>query len=395
MPGAHPGQRSGSPQHLRVAINATSLARGGGLTGLLGYLEGWRAIDSKLQILVFASRSEVLEALRLRHREVEVMPFAEGLGSARRLALQRLSLGREITRSGAEVLLTTNFLVARCRLPQVVHHRNLKHFVVPSALERLRTWHLRELTRDRAARRAVRNSTLNVFVSRFLKDSAEQLTGLDPERNHVVHNGLPETLIEEASRPDTQTREVGRLFSITSPAKHKDNPTLLRVLQVLVRDHPDVDWSLRIAGVGPWGRERRLAGALGIRDRVRFLGFLTQAQLGVELRRARCALFTSRLESFGNGPLEAMAFRCPVVAARTSAVPEVVGDAGILVPPGEAETFRDAVVQIAPRSDVAHELQTRGAARVKAFRWSDSARRMEGYLRLAKSENEQTSHRTP
>ncbi len=379
----HAMLQSESPPRLRVAINATSLARGGGLTGLLGYLEGWRAIGSKLHILVFASRGAVLEAVRLRHPDVEVVPFAEGLGSARRLALQRLSLGRKINRSGAEVLLTTNFLVAGCRLPQVVHHRNLKHFVVLSAFERLRTWRPLELARDRAARSAVRSSTLNIFVSRFLKDSAEQLTGLDPERNHVVHNGLPHTLIEEAGQPDTQTRERGRLFSITSSAEHKDNPTLLRVLQVLLRDYPDIDWSLRIAGVGPWDREEKLAAVLGIRDRVRFLGFLTKAQLGEEFRRARCAMFTSRLESFGNGPLEAMACRCPVVAVETSAVPEVVGDAGILVPPGGVEQFRDAVFAVDIQSAVAQELRNRGAARVKNFQWSNSARKMEGYLRLA------------
>jgi len=375
--------RSESPPRLRVAINATSLARGGGLTGLLGYLEGWRAIESRLQVSVFASRSEVLEAVRSRHDEVEVVPFAVDLGLARRFALQRLSLGREIASSGARVLLTTNFLVPGCPVPQVVHHRNLKHFVVPSAFERLRMGQVRELARDRAARRAVRNSTMNVFVSRFLKESAENLTGPDADRSYVIHNGLPEALIKEADRPDTQTRERGRLVSITSSAEHKDNPTLLRALQTLVRDRPEIDWSLRIAGAGPWERELQLAGALGIRDRVRFLGFLSSLELGEELRRARCALFTSRLESFGNGPLEAMAFRCPVVAARTSAVPEVVGDAGILVPPGRTKAFRDAVCTIHERPDVAHELRTRGAERVKAFRWSDSARDMHKCLSRA------------
>ena len=391
--GHEPMWRSGSSPQLRVAINATSLARGGGLTVLLGYLEGWRAIDSRLEIFVFASRSDVLEAVRGRHDEVEVLSFAAGAGYARRLALQRLALGREIARSGAQVLLTTNFLVPGCPVPQVVHHQNLKHFMVPSALERLRTCRLRELARDRAARSAVRGSTVNVFVSRFLRDSAEHLTGPDSDRNHVVHNALSETLLEEADRPDTQSRERGRLVSITSSAEHKDNPTLLRVLDVLVRDHPDVDWRLRIAGTGPWQRESELAEALGIRDRVRFLGFLTEAQLGAELRRARCALFTSRLESFGNGPLEAMAFRCPVVAARTSAVPEVVGDAGILVEPGEANRFRDAVIAVDPRSNLSDELQTRGAARVKGFRWTNSARKMEGYLRMASAANEPQTRR--
>jgi glycosyltransferase involved in cell wall biosynthesis len=136
-----------------------------------------------------------------------------------------------------------------------------------------------------------------------------------------------------------------------------------------------------VAGSGEWAAEKVLAHRLGVGDRVQFPGFLDPEALDAELRKAQCAIFTSRLEGFGNAPVEAMARRCPVVAANTSAMPEVIGDAGILVTAGNVRAFAAGTLAIVRHERLRADLSERAAARVQRFRWSESARRMAELLR--------------
>lgn len=365
---------------LRLAINAVSLAPGGGLNGLLGYLQAWRELGAALRITVYASRQKVLDDVRAARPDVRVEPFAVGAGSARHFILQQRTLGRVIEASGADVIMTTQSAVGRCRIPQLVHHRNLKRFKHQGVWRRLRTLAFDETLKDLAARRALRTCACNVFISDYLRREAEKIAPDSAPRNHVVHNGLNREIIEAAGHTGEQWDGRPQILAITSPAEHKDNPTLLRTLARLRQREPQVDWRVWLAGTGNWSSVKQEAARLGILDRVEFLGYLNHGQMEPFARRAACLVFTSVLEGFGNPPLEAMARRCPVVACNCTAIPEVVGDAGILVEPGNDEQFADAIVRLRTDRGLRDALIARGLERIQRFTWTNSASAMQRLL---------------
>lgn len=112
---------------------------------------------------------------------------------------------------------------------------------------------------------------------------------------------------------------------------------------------------------------------LGIADRIELRGFLSQAQLDELLASADCLAYLSLYEGFGLPPLEAMALGIPVVASNTSSLPEVVGDAGLLVDPTDALAAARAVLSILNDADLRDRLVLKSLARAKQFNWRTTA----------------------
>ena len=128
--------------------------------------------------------------------------------------------------------------------------------------------------------------------------------------------------------------------------------------------------ALRVAGDGPeLNRLRTLTGRLGLTRRVEFLGHVSFARLAAEYRRADIFCLPSRQEGFGIVFLEAMAAGLPIVAARATAVPEVVadGECGILVPPGDESTLAAALERLLGDAIERRRLAEGGLLRVKRY----------------------------
>jgi glycosyltransferase involved in cell wall biosynthesis len=89
---------------------------------------------------------------------------------------------------------------------------------------------------------------------------------------------------------------------------------------------------------------------------------------------ATCLVFPSRYEGFGLTLLEAMGCGCPVVTYRNSSLPEVAGDAVVLVPDGDAEALGRAAADVALHREVAERLRQAGLARARRFTWRKTAR---------------------
>lgn len=113
----------------------------------------------------------------------------------------------------------------------------------------------------------------------------------------------------------------------------------------------------------------------GLGSRVRLLGFVAEADLPALFSAAAAFVFPSLYEGFGLPPLEAMACGAPVIAARAAAVPEVVGQAGILVPPNDPAALASAMAEVLRRPELAAELRVRGLKRAAEFSWRRTAER--------------------
>jgi len=138
---------------------------------------------------------------------------------------------------------------------------------------------------------------------------------------------------------------------------------------------PHLDGEMRLVFVGPekLGGEdvRRAVARLGLEQRVDFLGHVPKERLADLYRDAACLLLPSRYEGFGFTVLEAMASGTPVVATRAGSLPEVAGDAAVLV---EQEDPLALAAGINEALGTREQLVAAGFERVRAFSWVETAR---------------------
>jgi glycosyltransferase involved in cell wall biosynthesis len=130
----------------------------------------------------------------------------------------------------------------------------------------------------------------------------------------------------------------------------------------------------------------RLVPRLRLADAVAFEGYLDVAGLRALYSAAALFVLPSLYEGFGLPVLEAMACGTPVIAANTSSLPEVVGDAGLLVPPGHPEALALAMTRVLEDAALAAEFRRRGLERAKRFTWEETAARTLAVYRAVAAE---------
>jgi glycosyltransferase involved in cell wall biosynthesis len=107
----------------------------------------------------------------------------------------------------------------------------------------------------------------------------------------------------------------------------------------------------------------------GLQGQVRFLGYCPHDDLPAIYRGAGCLIFPSLFEGFGMPVLEAMACGCPVVCSNTTSLPEIAGDAALLVEPTDSEAFADSTYRLLSNADLRTELTERGLPQAARFSW--------------------------
>jgi glycosyltransferase involved in cell wall biosynthesis len=194
-----------------------------------------------------------------------------------------------------------------------------------------------------------------IVMSEFVRDRAVAHLSLDPARIRVVPLGLDHASLT----PSTQEREPFLLY----PARtwpHKNHARLLEAFRLVRRERPEL--RLVLTGGG---------GLSAVPDGVEARGHVPWAEVVGLMQRASALVFPSLYEGFGLPPLEAMACGCPVASSNAGALPEVVGDAGLLFDPKDPRAIADAVLEVlaAPQA-----WSARGLARAALFSWDATAR---------------------
>jgi glycosyltransferase involved in cell wall biosynthesis len=258
----------------------------------------------------------------------------------------------------------------RATAPCVVTIHDLTFFDHPEWHERSKVLFFRRMIRS-AARRA----TLLVCVSAY---TADRLRALVAPRADIaiVHHGVDHdrfsVLGDEAKDLAALARhgiEPPYIAFASTIEPRKNVPTLVRAFARIAPTRPDL--RLVLAGSDGWGaREARDAiTASGVATRVLRPGYLDAATISAFFRRAAVVAYPSFEEGFGLPALEGLACGAPVVTTEGSALAEVVGDAAVLAPPGDADALAGAIGRVLDDSGLSQRLRSAGPARAAQFTW--------------------------
>lgn len=191
----------------------------------------------------------------------------------------------------------------------------------------------------------------------------------------AVRRPAPPSPATDAARGRHLAGGARYVLALGTVEPRKDLPSLVAAFEAVSAD----DLDLRLVLAGPDGPDRGGVEALtaardhaSSRRRIVRLGWVDDHQRLALLRGATVVAYPSRYEGFGLVPLEAIAAGTPVVATAVGALPEVLGDGGLLVPPGDVDALAAGLSQVLGDRALAADLVSRGDARVDAYSWEDT-----------------------
>ena len=132
---------------------------------------------------------------------------------------------------------------------------------------------------------------------------------------------------------------------------------------------------------------------LEVQDRVHVVGYVPEEEKRLWYGASTCFCYPSLYEGFGLPPLEAMACGVPVITSNVSSLPEVVGEAGLTVPPEETRALSEALSRVLDDVGLRAELSLKGLARAKQFSWAESARQTAAVYRAAMAHHPNTNRK--
>jgi glycosyltransferase involved in cell wall biosynthesis len=199
----------------------------------------------------------------------------------------------------------------------------------------------------------------------------------------VIYNGIDERFWSppDAAHVDRIRERYqldGRFVLYAGNIKpHKNIERLIEAFHTL-KQHGFDDVKLLIIGdeISKYATLRRAVHRYKLHKHVRFFGFVPDQTLAVLYRLAALFVFPSLYEGFGLPPLEAMASGTPVITSNVSSLPEVVGDAALLIDPYEPDAIAAAIERLLTDARLCEDLRARGLKRARQFSWDQSVQRI-------------------
>ena len=313
--------------------------------------------------------------------DVAVGPPVVHIGGSRRLLhLRWATLGRppieRLVGDTALVHMLTPAVPVATSAPLVVTVHDLLPLRFPSWYPVRQRWLFR-----RALRQTVSDAVRVIVPSSAVAADLADATDIDDSRVTVIPEGVDSTFRRPVSEVDVAAVcarhrvRPGRFFLFVGAISGRKNlVTAMRALAAFRAAGPDIP--LVVAGPRGRGAEEFDAEAarLGLQSAVRVAGWVSAADLPVLFTAALALVHPSKYEGFGLTPLEAMAAGTPVLVANTGALPEVVGDAGILLPPDDVDAWARAMHQVAEDDGLRRSMIERGRAWSERFTWGRAAK---------------------
>lgn len=267
--------------------------------------------------------------------------------------------------------------------PTVVTAHDLGYRFFPEAHTRTQRAYLEWSTNY-----AVKHATRLIAISRATANDLQRIYHADGQQIRVIHEAATELPPTNAAF-STATLDH---YAISSPfalfvGTIQPRKNLVRLLEAyaLLRSRGKSNFQLVLAGADGWLSDsiHATAARLQLGDAVRFTGSVTDAELAALMNAALFFVFPSLYEGFGLPVLEAQQTGVPVMTANNSSLPEIAGDAAILVDPLDTEAIAEAMLQLSQDEALRTRLIAAGHDNVKRFSWTKAATETLAVLREA------------
>ncbi len=359
---------------MRIAIDARKLHDFGIGTYIRNLVHELAEIDPATEYVLFARPGDLTEIAatgrNVRGIAEPARPYSFG---------EQLRLPLACRRAHADLFHAPHYVLPPLITgPTVVTIHDCIHLRFPQYLPSRAAWVYAHAMIRLAARKATRILT----VSEASKRDILHYTGVRADKVVVVHNGLDARF---ATPPDAEALErVRQRFDLGHPfvlyvgniKPHKNLERLIEGFALARAGGPD-DLRLVLIGdeISKYPALRQSVHRHRLDKHVRYFGFQPAATLVAFYRLARAFVFPSLYEGFGLPPLEAMANLTPVVTSNLSSLPEVVGDAAVLVDPYDSQSIADGIHRAVTDEPLRQALIERGRLRAQTFSWRHAAER--------------------
>jgi glycosyltransferase involved in cell wall biosynthesis len=218
-----------------------------------------------------------------------------------------------------------------------------------------------------------------IAISEYTRQTVIEKFNMDPNRIKTIHLAADPIFHPENGTFDNQRRVLdkyrlkakGYLFLPANTWLHKNHRSAIEALQLLRREYGH-DLLLVCTGSPKDAQEDldRLVRKNGLEDAVRFLGYCPKKDLVSLYEGAAMLMYPSFFEGFGMPLIEAMWTNCPVVSSNLTSLPEIAGDAALLVDPHSPEALAEAANLLLTDESLRLDLMARGRERARTFSWS-------------------------
>ncbi len=362
---------------MKVGIDAHSAERDGtgNCTYIRGLLLGLSQIDKENQYILYA--------ININH------PFYKNLENSENFRIKPLKYKRPIFRIPIS-LAKESFVdkldilhiqynappVHRGKLILTIHDLAYIHF--PEAFDRFQRYRLKILV-PLNAKKAKRI----ICGSHYSKKDISEFCKVDEAKIEVIPYGVNsscKTFESESKKRKEILAKYGIkekfIFSLGRLNERKNLSSLISAYKYL-RDAGKMDISLVIGGNKDFLFEKILMEIKnsGYENDIILTGYIDDKDLPVIFSSAELFVYPSLFEGFGLPPLEAMICKCPVIASNVSSIPEVVGNAGILVDPNNVDEISRAIYRVTSNPELREEMKKKGYEKGQMFRWETTAKK--------------------
>lgn len=292
----------------------------------------------------------------------------------------RTGFAAQLSLSKPDLFLSTDVaLPLYCPSPAIA----IVYDITPLIVEGTYPWYAHALFKNDISH-AVKNADAIIAISQSTRNDLIHLLGAKPEKIHVIYPGYD----DEVFKPEVQPHKVQstmRKFNI--PHKYilyagtlqtnKNIPRLIEAFAFLKKEQR-LPHKLVMIGKKAFGHEAVSAAIekFATYEDIIITGYITREKLSLLMHGADVFVFPSLHEGFGIPPLEAMACGTPVITSNASSLPEVVGDAGILVDPYNIQEIAEAIYRVISDGNLREQLRRKGLERARLFSWHKAAQEM-------------------
>jgi glycosyltransferase involved in cell wall biosynthesis len=370
---------------MRIAIDARKLHDFGIGTYIRNLLRYLARIDQDTEYVLLCSRADLNVVGQLGPNFRVVIESSPNYSFREQLHVPYLLL-----RERPDVFHATHYVLppaVPCRCVVTIH--DCIHLWFPQYLPSRAAYAYAKTAMWSAAKRSDRILT----VSESSKRDILHFFNVSPEKIVVIYNAIDERFGVPPNEEDMARMRVRYQLDhgfVLYAGNIKPHKNLVRLIEAFdgVRKEGFDEVKLLIIGdeISKLPALRHAVHRHKLHKHVRFLGFVPDETLAILYRLAEVFVFPSLYEGFGLPPLEAMASGTPVVTSNLSSLPEVVGDAAILVDPYDADSIKDGITRVLRDRLLREQLRQRGLARARDFSWERSvARTREIYQEAAGS----------